>query len=356
MKLSADTLRDLTGTICKAGGSDDAEADAVARNLVDANLFGHDSHGIGMIPTYVDAVLQGRLIANRHVEVTRDAGSILQLDGCQGYGQVIGAEAMELGIARAKANGVAVVALRNSHHLGRIGAWGEMCAAAGLVSIHYVNASAARPLVAPFGGSDGRFTTDPYCTAIPATGSNPPLIFDMATSKIAQGKVRVAYNKGVPVPEGCLIDSKGVPTNDPGVMFEAPRGALRPVGDHKGYGLALICEALAGALAGGGVFLPENQSNVGIINNMLTIILDPAAVGDADFFAREIDAMTANVKASPPAPGVEAVMVPGDPERKSAVARSRDGIPVDEQTWRDILAAAGKVGVPEAALAAFPGD
>jgi len=348
MIISADALLAVVAAVCRAGGSDADEVARVARHLVDANLMGHDSHGVGMIPAYVDSLRDGWLYPNRHVAVRVDGGAILQLDGQRGYGQVIGAEAMERGIAKAREHGVAVVALRNTHHLGRIGAWGEMCAGAGFVSIHYVNATVTRALVAPFGGSDARFTTDPYCTAIPATGSNPPIILDMATSRIAMGKVRVAHNKGVEVPDDALIDSTGRATRDPGVMFRSPRGALRSMGEHKGYGLALICESLAGAFTGGGVFRIENQSETGIINNMLSVIIDPDAVGERGALEHEVTALLGWVKASPPRAGFDEVLLPGEPERRRRAERLAGGIGIDEQSWREIRTAALAAGLSEA--------
>lgn len=348
MLVAADKLTELTTQICRKAGSEPREAGLVGQNLVEANLKGHDSHGVGMMPTYIDSIERGRLQLNQHPTVLSDNGPILVIDGNQGYGQVIGRETMELGIERARNQGLALIALRNSHHLGRIGAWGEQCAEAGLVSIHYVNVHGHRPLVAPFGGSDPRFTTNPYCTALPATPENPMFVLDMATSTVAMGKVRVAYNKGVEMPEGALVDSEGRPTRDPAVMYEAPTGALQPFGLHKGYGLAMVSELLAGALTGGGTCLPEREGREIIVNNMLSILIDPAATADAAFFAREVDAMTAHVKASPPAPGVDAVMVAGDPERKSAAERAANGVPIDDTTWQQIVETAGKVGIAAA--------
>src|SRR5688500_1801222 len=180
--------------IVGAGGSDAGEARLVAENLVTANLLGHDSHGIGMIPRYVDALLEGGLSVNQHPRVKLDSGAMLSLDGCQGYGQVIGHEAMAMAIERAKAHGLCIMALGRSHHLGRIGQWGEQAVNQGLVSIHFVNVI-SRAIVAPHGGADARFGTNPVCIAIPVPGE-PPFVLDMATSAVAQGKVRVAHNKG----------------------------------------------------------------------------------------------------------------------------------------------------------------
>jgi len=345
MQIAVDKLTALARAIVEHGGAEPAEAEQVATHLIDANLAGHDSHGIGMLPAYMGGVKDGQLRPGTGLTVEQDRGPFLLVDGGQGFGQVIARQAMELGITKAREMGVAVVGLKNSYHIGRIGAWGEMCAAAGFISIHYVNAHSPNSLVAPFGGADSRFTTNPYCTALPATAGGPPIILDMATSKVAMGKVRVAFNKGVDAPPGSLIDSKGNPTNDPAVMFSEPKGALRSMGLHKGYGLAVICDILAGAFTGGGTFGPERVAPNRIVNNMLTVIIDPDAFGERQAFEEEIDRFTAWVKASPPAPGVDEVMVPGDPERKARADRLANGIPIDPRTWEDLLATAELVGL-----------
>src|ERR687897_3381274 len=197
--------------IALAGGSEPAEASLVAENLVAANLTGHDSHGIGMMPRYVEALLEGGLHPNRKVEVKLDGGSLLALDGGAGYGQSIGLQATRMAIERARQHGLSITTLGNSHHLGRIGHWAEMAVAEGPLSLHFVNViSFAR--VAAYGGADGRFGTNPVCIGIPLPGE-PPFILDMATSAVAQGKLRVAHNKGVKIPPGLLIDDQGNPTD-----------------------------------------------------------------------------------------------------------------------------------------------
>jgi uncharacterized oxidoreductase len=338
-------LTDRVRQIFLGAGSELAEATAIAENLVMANLMGHDSHGVQLILRYVTTALGDRLVVNGHAEVVSDNGVFALIDGGMAYGQVAGREAMEFGIAKARSGGASVVGLRNVHHLGRIGAWGEICAAAGLISIHYVNAAGHPPLVAPFGGSDARFGTNPYCTAFPAT-NGPPIVLDMATSHVAMGKVVVAHNKGVRAPAEALIDAQGNPSDDPAVMFTDPPGALRPMGLHKGYGLALICELMAGALVtGAGAAKPELFGQDTIRNNMLSILIEPSGLGQDEGFAAEIDNFTDWVKASPPAPGVDEVMVPGDPERKSRATRERDGIPLDDETWRQVIEAGVMVGM-----------
>lgn len=355
MRVAADKLSDLIAAICRRTGSDEDEAQLVARHLVAANLAGHDSHGVGMLPTYVEHALDGRLQLNRHAHAALDAGPVLLIDGGMGHGHVIAYEAMQMGIAKAREHGLALVGLRNAHHIGRIGAWGEMCAEAGFISVHWVNALGHKAFVAPWGGTDARFVTNPYCTAIPATDGGPPIILDFATSKIAMGKVRVAYNKGVEVPPEALIDHEGRPTRDPGVMFREPPGALLPMGQHKGYGLAMICDILAGALTGGGTYLPERGQRATIQNNMLTLIVDPNVFGDAEAFRREIDAYVAWVKASPPTAEAGEVMAPGDPERKARAERGANGVPIDPRTWEEVVAAGEKVGVTRAELERIAG-
>ncbi|HEY6086113.1 MAG TPA: Ldh family oxidoreductase, partial [Burkholderiaceae bacterium] len=184
--------------VVRGFGSSEAEVEAVAANLIEANLTGHDSHGIGMLPRYAEAFLEGGLKPNTHVSIVHDAGALLRLDGGAGFGQVIGHEAMALGIERARQHGSCIIALGNAHHLGRIGAWAEQAAAGGLVSLHFVNVI-ARAIVAPFGGADARFGTNPFCAGVPFSGRDP-VILDFATSIIAQGKTRVAMNKGELVP------------------------------------------------------------------------------------------------------------------------------------------------------------
>jgi uncharacterized oxidoreductase len=336
-------------------GSSPAECAAVAGNLIEANLTGHDSHGIGMLPRYADAYLEGNLTPNTAVRTTLDGGTLLRLDGQAGFGQVIGAQAMALGIERARQHGSCLVALGNSHHLGRIGAWAEQAAAAGLVSIHFVNVI-SRAIVAPHGGGDARFGTNPFCVGVPITG-RPPLILDFATSVIAQGKTRVAHNQGKPIPPGCVIDNEGRPSTDPRWTVVPPTGALLTfggeLGAHKGFGLALMCELLGGALAAGHTQRDDDGTRRRVLNGMFSILLDPAAIGEsgtgsASAFEAEALGFIDWVKASPPRTPGQPVQVAGEPERASKARRSAEGVPVDATTWSEILAAAGRLGLDAA--------
>jgi hydroxycarboxylate dehydrogenase B len=336
-----ENLASAIEAIALAGGSEAGEAKLVAENLVTANLVGHDSHGIGMMPRYVEALQEGGLRPNRQVEVKFDAGALLALDGCAGYGQSIGRQATEIAIARAKEQGSAIVALGNAHHLGRIGHWAEMAVAQGLVSMHFVNVqSFAR--VAPFAGADRRFGTNPVCIGIPLPGE-PPFLLDMATSAVAQGKLRVAHNKRAKIPHGWLIDDQGNPTDDPRWGVLAPLGAMTCFGEHKGYGLAVACELLGGALTGGGVTHYDNKTQRRVLNGMLSIVIDPARLGTQQRFVSDSKNFLAWLRASRPAPGHDHVRIAGEPEREYRAKRERDGIPVDDETWKEIRAAAAKL-------------
>ena len=353
LTLALPRLQRAIELVVRGFGSAEDEVQAVAGNLIEANLTGHDSHGVGMLPRYAQAFLQGDLKPNAHVRVVHDAGALLRLDGDAGFGQVIGREAMALGAARAREQGSCIVALGNAHHLGRIGAWAEQAAAAGLVSVHFVNVI-ARPLVAPFGGADARFGTNPFCAGMPLPG-RLPVIVDFATSVIAQGKTRVAYNKGEPVPPDCLIDDQGRPTTDPRWAVVPPLGALLAFGAHKGYGLALMCELLGGALAGSATQRQSDGLKRRVLNGMFSVLLDPAALGATETFEREALAFLEWVQASPAREGFGGVQVAGDAERAQRAQRSRHGVPVDATTWAEILEAARSLGVAPAEVNAAAG-
>ena len=344
MRATAEALRRVVSAIVRAGGSADGEADLVADHLVQANLAGHDSHGVGMIPAYVRHLKAGLVVPNTRAKTVKDDGPVLMFDGGRGYGRVVAGEAMAAAIDRCRQTGVVALTLANAHHIGRVGAYGELASGRGLVSLHFVNVTDHRATVAPFRGTEARFVTNPVCIAIPATERHPALLLDMATSAVAMGKIRVAKNEGKPAPEGALIDAKGKPTRDPNVMYSEPHGALLPFGGHKGYALAVVTELLATALTGGPSIQPGNQRMGGVVNNMFTVLVDPARLAGVDWLKREIDGFIDYVKASPPADPKLPVLVPGEPERIAQAERGRTGIEVDATTWSEILAAADSVG------------
>jgi uncharacterized oxidoreductase len=343
-RIPAQALHAYVRAIWEQAGSSPREAELVADHLLAASLTGHDSHGVGMIPRYVASLRDNELQLNLHAEVVRDAGAVLTIEGGKGFGQVVAYEAMERGIERAKRLGICAVGLRGAHHIGRIGHWAEQCAAAGLVSFHFVNV-AGDPLVAPFGGTDRRIGTNPFCAAFPRTGK-PPLVLDFATSAVAYGKIRVAYNQGKQAPPGALIDHEGHPTREPQVMQAPPFGSLLPFGGHKGFGLAAMCEIFGGALSGGYTTHADTLgTNHAIINCMLSVIIDPAAF-DAPNAEAEAEAFVEWVKASPLADGTERILAPGEPERATRAEREAHGVPVDPATWQQIREAALALGMP----------
>ena len=351
LKITEATLRDVVKVIFRSAGSNERECDLLADHLVEANLKGHDSHGVGMIPAYITSLKANELVLNHAPRLVADTGSALVLDGGGGLGQSIAHDAMVIGIERAKKTGSAIVALNNSHHIGRIGHWAEQCAREGLVSIHFVNVI-SEPVVAPFGGKVPKLVTNPISIGIPRRDASP-VIVDFATSKLAHGKIRVAYNKGVKVPDGTLIDAEGRPTNDPAAMFEAPTGAILPFGEHKGWTLAFACEALAGALTGGQAMKGPTTKKA-IINNMLSIIVSPEALGTQANYLSELESFVhwAQLPSEGQSP---TVLLPGDPERATKAERLEHGIPVDRNTWLQIVAAGQSVGVSDADLNAYIG-
>ena len=235
-----------------------------------------------------------------------------------------------------------VIALRNAGHLGRIGAWPLMAARAGKLSVHFVNTSGAGILVAPFGGIERRLSANPIAAGIPRAGKSP-LVLDMSACTIAEGKIKVALNRGVPVPENCIIDSRGQPTTDPNAFYANPPGAILPIAGHKGYGLAVLCEILAGALTGGGCSNPANADR--LANGMLSIILDPSIFQTDTAFAAEIERFIEWVKSSRTTVEGGEILMPGDVEERTKATRLRDGIDLDATTWSQIVEAAESVGV-----------
>jgi uncharacterized oxidoreductase len=342
MRIQAARLHAITASIFQSAACSAAEAERIAGHLVEANLVGHDSHGVIRIGSYLGWLKGGQVFADRRIHIAFENEAIAVVDGQFGFGQTVGEQAMELGIAKAARHGVAVIALRNAGHLGRIGAWPQLAARAGKLSVHFVNTSGAGILVAPYGGINRRLSANPIAAGIPRPGQ-PPIILDMSACTIAEGKIRVALNRGVPVPDNCIIDASGRPTTDPKAFYANPPGAILPIAGHKGYGLAVLCEILAGALAGGGCSNPENAGR--LANGMLSIILDPSLFRTDTAFAAEIERFIAWVKSSETASENGEILMPGEIEERSKALRLRDGIDLDAITWSQIVEAAMSVGV-----------
>lgn len=333
MRIAHDRLKQLVTSIFRSAGCEEHEAERVAHYLVEANLAGHDSHGVIRIPSYVTWLKEGRVRPGQHLRVVFENEVLAVVDGQGGFGQVIGEETMRLGIAKARKHGVGVVALRNSGHLGQIGAWALMAARANLLSLHFVNTTGAGILVAPHGGINRRLSANPIAAGVPVAGREP-IVLDMSCCTIAEGKIKVALNKGVPVPDGCLIDPAGKPTNDPKTFYGPPPGAILSIAGHKGYGLGILTEVLAGALSGGACSDPKNKD---VINNMLTILLAPAVFQTEEYFSQEIQRFIDYVKSSERVDPAVPISVPGEPEAMTRARRAKDGIDLDDTTWNQIM-------------------
>ena len=344
--LKPEALHALVSLVGRRMGSDEGETKEVADHLLRANLTGHDSHGVGMLPAYVRLLQDGLVVPNQVAETVLDAGALLVIDARRGFGQRMAADAVRRAIGRTKELGACVLALRNASHIGRVGTYAELAARHGMAFIAFVNVADHRDIQAPYGCAEARLGTNPFCAAVPGGEDGAPaLLLDMATTTIAAGKARVAYNKGIPVQEGVLIDADGQPTNDPTGLIHDRTGAMLSFGKHKGSGLAVMCEIMAGALAGGQ--RAEQARKGGILNSMLAVVIDPAKLGDADAAAADAASTAAHIRSSRLAPGFEQVLLPGEPERRSAERRGREGVPVDDGTWREVLEAAAKLGITQ---------
>jgi uncharacterized oxidoreductase len=345
-------LQELVTHIFTAAGCEPAEAACISDHLVQANLTGHDSHGVIRTPIYVQWLREGKVRANQRAQVVFENDAIAVIDGGMGFGQPIAQQAMEIGIAKAKKSGVAVIALRNTGHVGRVGHWAEMIVNAGLISLHFVNTSGLGMLVAPVGGINRRLSANPVSVGIPVAGGEA-IIYDISTSSVAEGKLKVAFNKGVPVPEGCIIDSKGLPTCDPKVFYADPPGAILPFGGYKGYGLGIVTEILAGALTGSGCTVPGKTQ---LEQGMLSILLDPTGFQVQDSLQAEARKFVDFVKSSEKVSPTAEILMPGDVERRNRAERTAKGIELDDKTWSQIEGVAAAVKVPTELLAKAKGS
>jgi len=353
--IQVNNLIDFVAEVFSRSESSPEEARRIATYLTTANLTGHDSHGVIRVPLYVSWQKAGSVVPDQIAEVVVDTPSLAVIDGKFGYGQTVTPQAVRIGIDKCKKAGLAAIALRNAGHIGRVGDWAEMAAAEGLVSVHFVNAAGSL-LVAPYGGVEKRLSTAPYCVGIPRQGQDP-IVLDFATSIVAEGKVLVASRGGKKLPEGALIDADGTLSEEPTVLYgphtrDGPRdhtqgtGAIRAFGEHKGSGLAFICELLGGALTGTGATSADRR----FANGMFAIYVDPRVVDTSNFFDVEISRYVDFIRATRPVAGVDAVLIPGDPEKKTRADRTRNGVPLPDDTWAAIVNTAREVGVDEASI------
>jgi uncharacterized oxidoreductase len=354
--VDSEKLVDFVAGIFASLGSSRAEAERIGRYLVNANLTGHDSHGVARVPRYAAWKRDGLLVADQTVKRVVDTPVIAILDGQFGFGQTIAPQAVSLGIEKCRAHGLSAIGLRHSGHVGRVGEWAEMAAKQGLVSVHLVNV-AGSVLVAPFGGIDRRFSTAPVCIGMPRPGTLP-VILDFATSLVAEGKVLVASQGGKKLPADALVSAEGKTSGDPRHLYgdydpasgardhKQGKGALRAFGDHKGSGLALMCELLGGALTGNGASNPEKRWSQG----MFSFYVDPERIDPEHLLPAELSRFLAYVKSTKPIDANEPVLLPGEPEAKRRAERLETGIPLTEETCDALRATARSVGLDDRLL------
>ena len=335
----ANRLLDLTTRIFVAAGAPEPIARQVADSLVLNSLMGVDSHGVLRIPQYLEAIETGSIIPDAEPRVVRDRGVAAILDGQWAFGQIVARQAMQLAVEKAKQHTVGIVSFAQVLHIGRLGEWATLAAEQGYFGWVLTNGALPGGVVAPYGSCQRLFGTNPIAFGIPG-GSHPPAVVDFSTSATAEGKVRLAKFKGERVPAGWLLDRDGRPTTDPADLYDG--GALQTFGGHKGYGLSLMVEVLGGILSSANVpispgYVPQN--GVFMMALDVTFFRTPAEYDEV------VDTLLDGIKNARPAEGFEAVLVPGEPELSRRREREEHGIPVDDQTWVAIQAAAANLNV-----------
>jgi LDH2 family malate/lactate/ureidoglycolate dehydrogenase len=335
--VSPEELHATATRIFHAAGAEPEPTAILVDHLIDANLAGHDSHGVQLIPWYAQDIREGRLQPNARPEILRETATSALVDGKFTFGQVSARFGTEVAIRKAKEAGVAVVGLVRCHHIGRLGTYPTLAAKQGVVLM--VTTGDMGGATAPFGGRKPVFGTNPFSFGFPA-GERPDLLVDFATSTIAAGKVSVARAKHEPVPPGCLLDQDGNPTTDPNVLFNG--GMLLPFGGHKGSALATLSVLLSQVLVPSKDYAgPDGwvQSGTFLLGIDAGLFEAPAAV------RAETDRTFARIKDVPPAPGFSEVLVPGEPEVRTTERRRKEGIPVPEDTWAALVKTAEGLGL-----------
>jgi uncharacterized oxidoreductase len=332
--VKAEDLEARTARIFTARGVPPADAAWVATLLVRANLRGHDSHGVIRVAQYVASMEKGETNPTPQIRVLSETPTTAMIDGDQGFGQVVARRGMELAIARARASGLTAVTLQNTNHLGRLADYVELAALAGLVGLMWVNAPLSLG-VAPWGGAARRLGTNPHAVGVPGP-DGAAMLLDFATSVVAEGKMRVKFNRKEQAPPGWMLDADGYPSTDPPKFYGPPKGSLITMGEHKGFGLSLAVEILAGILSGTGAA----QEKAGPVRNgTMMLVIDPQRFLPLESFHRQVAELFAWVKSAPLAQGSKGIMIPGEPEARTEAERRANGIFVEDETWAQIEAA-----------------
>jgi LDH2 family malate/lactate/ureidoglycolate dehydrogenase len=337
-EIPADALRRLACDLLCAAGTPAETAQIVADGLINANLAGHDSHGVLRLPGYLNGVRQGHLQPAASPQLVSQSGATAIVDANHGWGQPAMWLATRTAMERAREHGLGAAVVHNSYHIGRVAPYVEAIAREHMIGLAMANAA---PAVAPFGGRARVLGTNPIAWAVPRGGDQPPICLDVATAGIAEGKLRVARSKGVTVPAGNVVDREGRASIDPEDFYAG--GALLPFGGHKGSGFSLLAQFIGRGLAG---MDPSGYSGPRGVNGPFVLAIDIARFNDPDQFEAEVEAQCDAVTCCLPAEGVEAVLLPGQPELLTRAIREREGVPVPEKTWDELQTLAREWGVP----------
>jgi uncharacterized oxidoreductase len=343
----APQLESFATQLLLAAGAPEAEAERVAASLLDANLRGYESHGVMRLPYYIDMIANREVIPGVELTIIDQTASKVVADGNWGFGQVQAQRLTQLLIEKAQASGVAIGTMKQSSHVGRLGEYGEMCTAVGLVALLMVNTHGVARRVAPPGGKAPRLGTNPLAIAVPYR--DEPLVLDFSTSATAEGKVRVKKIAGEACPEGWLLDCAGLPTCDANSLYGTPAGTILPMGGsqaYKGFGLALMIDIFAGALSGGRCAreTPLNPNG----NCLFMMVVDPEHFGGAHHFAEEVEQLAEFVRGCPRVADCPEILLPGDPERRTMARNSAEGITLDAENWGALVKLAERLGVETA--------
>lgn len=332
-------LTNFIAALFEAANAPTAHAQRVAQSLVSANLAGHDSHGIIRTIQYVGGIEEGGTVPDAVPTIARQTGVVSMVDGGSGFGQVAAHFAMNVAIDAAKQHGMATVGLYNSNHVGRIGEWANLAADQQMIGLVFCSGGGPGGLVTPHGGKARRLGTNPIAAAIPLA-NQPPIVIDLATSVVAEGKVRVARNSDKLLRDGCILDADGTPSIEPQDLYDA--GMLLPVGEHKGFCLSLMMAYLGGILTGNKTtIMPGFKRGNGVLFMALSI----EAFRPLDEFMADGEDLADIMHDTPARDGFDEVLLPGEPERRTEAERRANGIPIDETTWSQLVEVAAKYGV-----------
>jgi uncharacterized oxidoreductase len=339
---SPDYLRKVGTDIFIGCGSPPQEAAVVADDLVESNLLGYDSHGIIRCETYVEFVVTGKVKPGAPLRIVKETPITATVDCGLNFGQVSATHMADIASAKAAQSGMAYIVCKNGCHVGRLGSYVQKVAERGLFGIATSNNRKIGHVVAPWGGREGRLGTNPFAYAAPTKGW--PVVLDMSTCMIAEGKVYLAQQEGKSVPPGCVQDAAGNPTNDPNVYFGPPHGTVLTLGapqfGYKGFGLSMMMEIMGGIMAGEDA--TEHQPG---FNSFSVIVIDPDFYCGREQFRELVDRFCAYQMSAATAPGFKEVVVPGVYDFRMREKRMAEGIPVDENVWKMVIDSAKRVGV-----------